>query len=114
MRCGQSWESIDRMKQILIHPRGLRFQVAPGETILEAAIRQQYALPHSCDNGVCEVCSGKLLAGHCHLRNRQQLIEAGQEGADYLLLCLAEPQSDRSEERRVGKECRSRSHLYPI
>lgn len=82
------------MKQILIHPRGLRFQVAPGETILEAAIRQQYALPHSCDNGVCEVCSGKLLAGHCHLRNRQQLIEAGQEGADYLLLCLAEPQSD--------------------
>lgn len=82
------------MKQVLIEPRGLKFQVAPGETILEAAIRQQYAFPHSCDNGVCEVCSGKLLAGQCSLRNRQRSLGAGQEGAENLLLCLAEPLSD--------------------
>jgi CDP-4-dehydro-6-deoxyglucose reductase, E3 len=77
-----------------LQPRGFKIEVQPGETILEAAIRQQYALPHSCDNGVCEICSARLLAGHCRLRNSQRAIKTGNEGADNLLLCLAKPEVD--------------------
>lgn len=82
------------MYRIQLLPRGLQFDARPGETLLEAAVRQEYALPHSCDNGVCEVCSTRLLAGACHLRNRGTEIRAGTADAERLLICLAEPHSD--------------------
>ncbi|MBL8499118.1 MAG: 2Fe-2S iron-sulfur cluster binding domain-containing protein, partial [Nitrosomonas sp.] len=39
--------------QIIIQPSGHVFQVEPGETILEAALREGFSLPYGCRNGSC-------------------------------------------------------------
>ena len=45
-----------------LEPSGRSFTVAPGETILEAAIRQGVGLPYGCRNGACGACKGNLLS----------------------------------------------------
>ena len=80
--------------KILLQPRGLTIEARPGETLLEAGQRLGFKMLHSCDNGVCEVCQVRLLAGSCQLRNRATRVQAGETPADELLLCLAEAESD--------------------
>jgi CDP-4-dehydro-6-deoxyglucose reductase len=45
------------------HPGGHRFDVAPGETILAAALRQGILLPYGCRNGQCGACAAILVEG---------------------------------------------------
>lgn len=82
------------MYTVTIQPRGLQLQVASGETLLEAALRQGFHFPHSCENGVCYICEGPLLKGQVNLRghNRQQSCEDTDAGE--CLFCIAEPLSD--------------------
>jgi len=49
--------------QVTIQPSGHRFSVEDDETILEAALREGFALPYGCRNGACGACKGKVLAG---------------------------------------------------
>ncbi|MEW6252901.1 MAG: CDP-6-deoxy-delta-3,4-glucoseen reductase [Planctomycetota bacterium] len=49
--------------QVTIQPSGHRFSVDDDETILEAALREGFALPYGCRNGACGACKGKVLAG---------------------------------------------------
>lgn len=46
-----------------IQPGDLEFTVEPGETVLDAALRQRIGLPYSCRGGTCGSCVGDLLAG---------------------------------------------------
>jgi CDP-4-dehydro-6-deoxyglucose reductase len=48
---------------VTISTTGERFQVEPGETILEAAQRQGISLPYGCDSGICGVCISRVIAG---------------------------------------------------
>ena len=40
-----------------------RFQVNKGETVLQAALRQDIPMPWGCGGGVCGVCMGKIVSG---------------------------------------------------
>lgn len=40
-----------------------RFQVEAGESILQAALRQDVAMPWGCGDGMCGVCMGQIVAG---------------------------------------------------
>lgn len=42
---------------------GARFQVEPGETVMEAAHRQGIDLAYSCRSGTCRTCLSKVLSG---------------------------------------------------
>jgi len=50
--------------EITIRPSGQTFQANDNESILDAALRHGFALPHGCRNGACGSCKGKLLSGH--------------------------------------------------
>ena len=49
--------------EITIRPSGLTFQANDNESILDAALRHGFALPHGCRNGACGSCKGKVLSG---------------------------------------------------
>lgn len=49
--------------QIRTEPADQRFDAAPGETILAAALRQGVGLPYGCRNGTCGACAAQLITG---------------------------------------------------
>ncbi|MEK7768193.1 MAG: 2Fe-2S iron-sulfur cluster-binding protein, partial [Pseudomonadota bacterium] len=47
--------------RITIQPSGHVFTAEPGETVLQAALRQGFPLPYGCRNGACGSCKGKII-----------------------------------------------------
>lgn len=83
---------------VILEPSGRRFDVAAGETVLAAGLRQGYALPFGCKSGACGSCRVRLLAGAVQTPPRPAGSPAGLSAeeidAGYILMCLAQPQSD--------------------
>jgi len=48
---------------VTIQPSGHQFTCEDDETVLDAALRQGYAMPYGCRNGACGSCIGKLMQG---------------------------------------------------
>jgi len=78
-----------------ILPSNHSFEIKPEETIIEAALVHGFTLPHSCRNGACGVCKGKILQGSVDYGNHQAyaLTEAEKE-AGMALFCCAKARSD--------------------
>ncbi|HEY0199184.1 MAG TPA: 2Fe-2S iron-sulfur cluster-binding protein [Rhodanobacter sp.] len=86
---------------VTLKPSGHHFQVAPGETVLEAAQRAGVALPYSCRAGVCGSCKATLLQGRCEYPfNPPVALDAGALAHHAVLLCQAVPMSDLLLEAR--------------
>ncbi len=90
--------------QVTIQPSGHQFSVNHDETILDAALREGFALPYGCRNGACGSCKGKVLSGEldygAHSPNALKDEEKAQGRA---LFCRAKPLSDLSiEAREIG------------
>lgn len=82
-------------------PSGHEFEVAPHETILQAALREGYGFPYGCRNGSCGTCKGKLLDGQvdygaCETR----ALSDAERAAGFALLCQAKPLTDVTLEVR--------------
>lgn len=67
--------------------------VNPGETILEAALKDRIPVPYSCKGGTCGVCTARLTAGKVHMRQNYALNET-QINNGYVLLCQSHPLND--------------------
>lgn len=81
--------------QITIQPSGHKFTVEAGETVLEAALREGFALPYGCRNGACGACKGKLLEGRVDYGNHQEsTLTDDDKKRGFALFCSAEPLSD--------------------
>ena len=81
--------------RIIIQPSGHILQAEPGETILEAALRNGFSLPYGCRNGSCGICKGKILEGsvdHGHY-SEETLTQAEKQQGD-ALFCCASPLTD--------------------
>jgi len=86
---------------VTLHGSGRRFDVAAGETVLEAAQRAGIALPYSCRAGVCGSCKAILRAGRCsYPRNPPLGLDADERAQHAILLCQAVPCSDLEIEAR--------------
>jgi len=48
---------------LTIEPLGVTVDVAPGQTLLDAALRQGIYLPHACCHGLCGTCKVQVLEG---------------------------------------------------
>jgi len=84
-----------RVFTVTLQSTGRRFDVAAGETVLEAAQRAGIALPYSCRAGVCGSCKATLLAGRCEYpRNPPLALDADERAHHAVLLCQAVPASD--------------------
>ncbi len=78
-----------------IKPNDLILPVNPGETVLEAALRQGFSFPFNCQNAVCGTCMGRVLRGKIDYTNGSEdelCDEEKKEG--YAFFCSAKPRSD--------------------
>jgi CDP-4-dehydro-6-deoxyglucose reductase len=87
--------------QVTIQPSGHKFQVATGDTILDAAISASFNLPYGCRNGACGACKGRILEGSVeHGPHQSSTLIQAEKDKGLALFCCAIPQTD------VVIECR--------
>ena len=70
------------------------FVAAPGETILDAALRAGVKLPHECTFGGCGTCRVKLQAGSVHYAEFPMALTEEEAAQGYALACQACPDGD--------------------
>ena len=91
-----------------ILPSNHSFEIKAEETIIEAALAHGYTLPHSCRNGACGVCKGKIVQGSVDYGDYQSYALSDEEKkAGLALFCRAKPKSDlviESQEVTTGSD----------
>ncbi len=76
-----------------IAPQGWRFDCAPGQTLLLAALEQGLRMPHSCRNGTCRACLARLLSGQIEYRIEWPGLSREEKAEGLILPCVACPRS---------------------
>lgn len=72
-----------------------RFEARAGETILDAALRDNRIFPYGCRNGMCGACKSELVAGQVDYGDYEAATLTDAEiAAGKLLLCQAVPRGD--------------------
>lgn len=72
-----------------------RFAVNAGETLLQAALRQEVPVPWGCGGGVCGVCMSQLVSGDVVYPDGEPLALFEEDAeAGKILPCTSEPRSD--------------------
>ena len=83
------------IRTVRLEPSGHTFQVNPGETLLEAALRQNIGLPYGCRNGACGACKGILRAGELEYGEYQErALHPSEKAAGKALTCCTTPLTD--------------------
>ena len=90
--------------QVTLQPSGHQFTVEADETILEAALREGFALPYGCRNGACGACKGTVLAGAVeHGEYQAGILTDADKARGRALFCRARPLSDLTlEVKEIG------------
>jgi CDP-4-dehydro-6-deoxyglucose reductase len=71
------------------------FEVAPGQSVLDAALGAGLNLPHSCKGGNCGSCRARLLQGEIEYPNGRPLgLSDGEVAEGFVLLCQARARGD--------------------
>ncbi len=86
-------ELIDRNVQVRVYGKTHNLQVAKGDTIVAAGIKQNLILPYSCQIGACTTCRAKLISGKVYMDMHDGLSESDIKN-NYILTCRAFPESD--------------------
>ena len=90
---------------VLVQPSGRTFDVAAGEAVLAAGIRQGIGLPYGCKDGACGSCKCKLVSGTMvHGTHQLKALSVEEEAAGFVLTCCAQAQSDLVLESRQVTE----------
>jgi len=77
---------------ISVHPDERIVVARPGETILEAGLREGLPMPFECRNGGCGKCKGIVLEGEVRMEPYQESALTTEERAvGKVLFCCAEP-----------------------
>ncbi|APZ41692.1 CDP-6-deoxy-delta-3,4-glucoseen reductase [Acidihalobacter ferrooxydans] len=80
---------------VTILPSGHQMEVEDDESVLDAALRQGYALPYGCRNGGCGSCMGKLITGEVDYGPmRPRALSEEDEAAGKALFCQAYAMTD--------------------
>lgn len=82
-------------RTVRLEPSGHTFTVNPGETLLEAALRQGIGLPYGCRNGACGACKGVLRSGELEYGEYQErALHPSEKAAGKALTCCTRPLTD--------------------
>ncbi len=77
---------------VTVQPGGHTFEVAPGESVLDAALRQGVRLPYGCRDGACLTCRARLVAGEVvYPAGPPPGLTEAERAAGAFLPCLARP-----------------------
>ena len=91
--------------QLTIEPLGATIEVAEGQTVLDAALRQGIYIPHACGHGLCGTCKVEVSDGevdHGHANPFALMEFERDEGKT--LACCATLQSDATIEAEIDDE----------
>jgi CDP-4-dehydro-6-deoxyglucose reductase len=86
---------------VTIAGSGETFRVAPGESVLAAALSANLNLAHDCKSGTCSTCRVKLIEGAISYREEPMGLLPEEAEAGYALACQARPLSDLVIEAEV-------------
>jgi ferredoxin len=75
-------------------PSGLSCPVAPGKSLLEAALAAGIQLPRSCRNGTCRACLCQIGAGQVRYRIEWPGLSLDEKADGWTLPCVALPEGD--------------------
>ncbi|WP_082679715.1 FAD-binding oxidoreductase [Paucibacter sp. KCTC 42545] len=67
---------------------GRRYEARPGETLLDAALRQGVVLDYSCHTGRCSTCKGRVIAGSTIATHDELGLSAEERGQGFILTCV--------------------------
>ena len=88
-------KAADSPKQLMAHPGAAAVTARPGETILEAGLRVELALPYDCRSGGCGVCVCTILAGSVdHGPYQEAVLTEAMRARGQALMCCAVPLED--------------------
>lgn len=97
-----------------LEPSGQCFEVAPGETVLNAALRQGVSLHYGCRQGNCSSCKYFLADGEVDFGKASPYSLSEREREEgWALLCCATPLGDLEIEEREPEDRRLRPLLPP-
>ena len=78
--------------KVAVEPFGWEFDVAPGQTILQAALAQGLPWPSRCRVGSCTTCRCRLLEGDVRaLTDTSYVLSREQLDQRYVLACQSQP-----------------------
>lgn len=90
--------------RITFTPSGREMLVEPGETILDAALREGIAVDYHCANGTCGDCRAQIIEGEPGLSQHQDYTFKGADKLKpMLLMCRTHPASDMILEAAEAK-----------
>lgn len=82
-------------KHAEIQPFGARFEVPPGQTLLEAALQNNVPFPHDCTVGTCGACKCRLKEGRVKaITDFGYTLSSEEMQAGYILACQAVPRDE--------------------
>jgi len=80
---------------VTAEPSGLRFEVKSSQSVLEAALAQGIAFPHSCTVGTCGACKCRLKSGKIReISNFGYVLNAEELRGGVILACQAAARTD--------------------
>lgn len=104
------------MARVTLVPTGQQFVCEPGESVLAAALRAGFNLPHSCKGGHCASCRARLLAGSIEYPAGLPAGLTAEEAAQgFVLLCQARAREDLCvESRAIQAEAETEIRSLPV
>lgn len=81
-------------RKVYLADRDTQFEVEPGETVLQAGLRQHLALPFGCQSGGCGSCRVRRRSGEVGYPFAPPALSAAEIEAGYILMCLARAATD--------------------
>jgi CDP-4-dehydro-6-deoxyglucose reductase len=101
--------------RVIVQPSGHTFEVAPNETILQAALDAGVNLPYGCRDGACGACKGRVLQGEVEYSGHPAALSEQEKEAGYALFCSAVPQTDLViESREILDNHAIRPRILPV
>ena len=93
-----------RGASVCLESDGRRFECAPGQTVLAAALAAGVDLPYECASGSCGSCRARLVEGAVASRwvDAPGLSERDRRKGDRILCCQSVPQTNCTIQVRVG------------
>lgn len=76
-----------------IHYQDDRYDLAPGQSVLDALLERGHDIPHSCRNGVCQTCLMRAVEG-IPSADSQKDLGAALRLRGHFLACVCRPETD--------------------
>lgn len=80
--------------QVSVQNSDIVFECNLNQSILDAALKAGYQMPHSCRKGICGSCKGKISGGEVNADPSLEALTKDERALGYHLLCRAFPCSD--------------------